>query len=182
MLSSLNRALSSPQAPYRYMGNCCSATTVPSSPEPQETETMTPAPVILQPSRETSLVPSPSQPLSRTRSRTRSMPEPTHHSRMSSQDLNPQIRMKSVPQPPQSSKSSSSSQNHRTRSKSLAALKRTNRSSFRTTSPSRAIQASIEYVVCLPPLISFICLVPSNGRSREYIDLLDKSTLTIIFL
>ena len=31
------------------------------------------------------------------------------------------------------------------------------------------IQASIEYVVCLPTLISFICLVLRIGRNREYV-------------
>lgn len=159
MFSLLNRVPSSSQAPYRSMGNCCSTTTVPSPPEPQDIEMSTPALVIFQPStelQELSPVPS-SQPLPRARSRTRSMPEQTHRSGMSSQDL---IRMKSVPQPPQTSKSppppplpsssSSSSQNYRTRAKSLAALKRLNRSSYRPTSPSRAIEASIEYV-CLSP-------------------------------
>ena len=121
----------------------------------------TPAPVIFQPSTELSPVPS-SQPLPRARSRTRSMPEPTHRSGVSSQDL---IRMKPVPQPPQSSNSppppsSSSSQNYRTRAKSLAARKRSNRSSRRPTSPSRVINASIEYV-CLSPdsYLVFIGLV-----------------------
>ena len=135
------------------MGNCCGANAVPLSPEPQDIEMSIPAPVISQLSTELSPLPS-SQPLPRARSRTRSMPEPTYRSRITSQDL---IRMKSVPQPPQSSKSpppppssSSSSQNYRTRAKSLAAPKRLNRSSCRPTSPSRAIEASIEYV-CLSP-------------------------------
>jgi hypothetical protein len=38
-------------------------------------------------------------------------------------------------------------------------------------SPDVTIQASIEYVVCLSILISFICLVLRIGRCREYIDL-----------
>jgi hypothetical protein len=40
------------------------------------------------------------------------------------------------------------------------------------------IQASIEYVVCFPTPISFICLVLRIGRSREYIDPTDKPILT----
>jgi hypothetical protein len=158
------------------MGNCCGATTVPFSPEPQDIELTTPAPVISQPSTELSPVPS-SQPLPRARSRTRSMPEPRHRSRMSSQDL---IRMEPVPQ---SSKSPPpplpSSQTYRTRTKSLAALKRSNRSSCRPTSPSRAIDASIEYV-CLSPDSYLVYLVLRNGRSRAYADLTD-STIPKLF-
>jgi hypothetical protein len=44
------------------------------------------------------------------------------------------------------------------------------------------IQASIEYVVCLPSLISFICLVLRIGRSREYIDLTNEPIVTKYFL
>ena len=40
------------------------------------------------------------------------------------------------------------------------------------------IQASIEYVVCLPTSISFICLILRIGRSRQYIDLMDEPILT----
>ena len=40
------------------------------------------------------------------------------------------------------------------------------------------IQTSIEYVVCLPTLISFICSVVRIGRSREYIDLTEEPILT----
>ena len=40
-----------------------------------------------------------------------------------------------------------------------------------------SIQASIEYVVCLPILILLICLVPRIGRIREYIDFADKPNI-----
>jgi hypothetical protein len=45
----------------------------------------------------------------------------------------------------------------------------------------QAIQASIEYVVCLPTLISFIYLALRLGRSREYIDRTDEPILTKYF-
>ena len=150
------------QAPNRPMG-CCGSTAAVSPehprtpPVPQRT---LPVPVLPQTSLEMAPFPS-SRPQSQPRSRTRS--EPTHHSRMSSQDSNPRNSMKSRSQLPQSSKPSSS-QSDRPRAKSLVAPKRKNRSP-RKLSPS--IQASIEYVVCLPTLISFICLVLSNGRKRE---------------
>ena len=41
------------------------------------------------------------------------------------------------------------------------------------------IQASIEYVVCLSTLTSFICFRSRTGRSREYIDLTDEPTLKL---
>jgi hypothetical protein len=40
------------------------------------------------------------------------------------------------------------------------------------------IQASIEYVVCLPTFVSFICLVLRIGRSREHVDLTAEPVLT----
>ena len=43
------------------------------------------------------------------------------------------------------------------------------------------IQASIEYVVCLPPFILFIDLILRIGRSREYMDLMHKPHLTNYF-
>ena len=126
-------------------------------PAPQTTTTV---PVSHQTSLETSPIPS-----SRTRTRTKSMPESTHHSRsrMSSEGSNPRNTIKSASQLPQSSKSSSS-QNNLTRAKSLVEPKRVNRSPI---SPSRAIQTSIEYVVCPLTLSSFICLDLRNGRRRE---------------
>jgi hypothetical protein len=165
---------------------CCGSTVIdpsgppPSTSAPRGTQRTAPVPVPSQTSPEIYPVPS-SQPVSRTRSRRRYGPQSTQHSGMSSQDPNVRIRMNSAPQPPQSSKSSSS-HIHRTRTKSLAAHKRTNRSDCSPTSPSRAIQASIEYVVCLPTLSSFIPLVLRNGRrSREYIVLTDNPILTTCF-
>ena len=46
------------------------------------------------------------------------------------------------------------------------------------TSRDITIQASIEYVVCLPTFMSFICLILRIGRNREYIDLMDEPILT----
>jgi hypothetical protein len=43
------------------------------------------------------------------------------------------------------------------------------------------IQASIEYVVCLSTLISFIVLALRIGSSREYIDLTDEPNLMYLF-
>jgi hypothetical protein len=45
-----------------------------------------------------------------------------------------------------------------------------------------SIQASIEYVGCLPILISLIRLVPRIGRIREYIDLTDKPNIDKLIL
>jgi hypothetical protein len=130
-----NRAPSSSNASYRIMGNCCGSTaTVPSSPAsaPQVTETTTPAPKLSLLSTETSPVPSP-QPPSRTRDRTASKPESTHHSAMSSQGISTRSRTKSAPQRPQSSRSLSP-QNTRTRAETLSAPKKSSRSDSRPTS------------------------------------------------
>ena len=163
------------------MGCCGSTATVPSGPPPSTlasrgTQRTAPVPVPSLTIPEISPVPS-SHAVSRTRDRTRYRPESTQHNGMSPQDSNARIRTNSAPHPPQSSKSSSS-QNYRIRANSLAAHKRTNRSDCRPTSPSRAIQASIKYVVCLLSLISFIFLMFRIGRRREYIDLTNKLILT----
>jgi hypothetical protein len=125
--TTLNRAPSSPKAPYLFMGNCCANThTVPSSS----------APVLFQHGTEMSPVPS-SQPPSQSRRQTASRPESTDRSGMSSQGSNPRIRTKSAPQPPQFSRSSSS-RNSRTRVKSVTGLKTSNRSDSGPTVPGES--------------------------------------------
>ena len=156
------------------MGCCSSTATAPSELLPSPIAPQGTALVSFPPqtSPEMSTDPS-SRPQSQTRGRTRSMPELIRHSRMPSRDPNP----RTTPRPPQSSRSSSS-QNHQTRDESLAAFRRIKRF---PASLSPAIRASIEYVVCLPTLISFICLALRNGRSREYIDLTDNRIPTTCF-
>jgi hypothetical protein len=169
------------------MGCCGSTATVPSGPPPstsapQGIQRTAPVPVPSQTIPEISPVPSSdsSLPVSRTRSRTRYRSESTQHRGMSSQDSNARIRTNSVPPLPQSS-NSTSSQSYRTRAKSLAAHKRTNRSDCLPTSPSRAIQASITYVICLPTLVPFISLVLRIGRRREYVDLTSQAISDKLF-
>ena len=162
------------QAPNHPMG-CCGSTAAVSPVHrqtPPSSQRTVPNPVPPQTSVEMSPIP-PSRQQSRPRTRTQS--EPTHHSRMSSQDLDPRDSVKSPSQLPQSSKPSSS-QSNRTRAKSLVPHKKINRSPM-----SRIIKASIECVVCLPTLISFIWLVLRNGRQRECIDRSDKPILTSCF-
>ena len=166
------------------MGCCGSTATVPSGPPPSTSaprgiQRTSPVPVPSQTSPEISPVPS-YLPMSRTRSRTRYRSESTQHSGMSSQDSNARIRTNSAPQPPQSS-NSTSPQSYRTRAKSLAAHRRINRSDCIPTSPSRAIQASIKYVVCLLTLISFISLVLRIGRRREYVYLTNQTISDKLF-
>ena len=160
------------------MGCCSSTATAPSElPSPPAVPHRT-ASVPVPPQNNPEMSPIPlSRSQTQRRSRTSSAPEPTLRRNMSSQDSDPRISMMSAPQPPQSSRSSSS-QNHRTRVESPAALIRINRL---PKSLSRAIQASIEYVVCLPTLVSFICLVLRDGRSREFIDITDIPILTNCF-
>jgi hypothetical protein len=138
--------LSSSQASYPFMGNCCSGTaTVPSehaTTPPQATERATPAPVPPQPSTEEPPVPlpvpSPQLP-SGTRSRTTSRPESIHHRRVgvsfpsSSQDLNPRSRTRSAPQRAQPPTASTSAlpQNRRIRAETLSEAKRNGRSEYR---------------------------------------------------
>ena len=153
------------------MGCCGSTPTVPSEPPPETpapsgTQRAVPLPVPSQTSSGVSPVLS-SQTVSRTRSRTKSSPGSIHYSGMSAQGSNPRIRTKSAPRQPQSSKPSSS-QKYRTGVASLAAHNT-------PSNPSPAIQA-IEYVLCLPTFILFICLV--LRRSREYIDLTNTPILT----
>ena len=151
------------------------AATVPSGPPPSTSaprgiQRTSSVPVPSQTSPEISPVPSYLS-MSRTRSRTRYRFESTQHSRMSSQDSNTRIRTNTAPQPPQSS-NSTSSQSYRT-----LAHRRINRSDCIPTSPSRAIQASIKYVVCLPTHISFISwfsgldedVSMSTSRTRQFL-------------
>jgi hypothetical protein len=160
------------------MGCCSSTATAPSEPLPSQPAPQGTALVSFPPQTSPEMSPDPSsRPQSQTRSRIRSMPELKRHSRMPSQDSKPRTSITSTPQPPQSSRSSSS-QNHQTRDESIASFRRINRF---PASLSRAIRASIEYVVCLPTLISFICLVLRNGRSRKYIDLTDNPIPTTCF-
>lgn len=112
------------QASYCLMGNCCcSPDTVPSEPAPSPRVTQGVIPRLVQSrhNMERPLVSSPQ--LSRTRSRTTSEPESTHHGGMSSQVPNPRSRTKSAPQRPQSSRSPSP-QNPRIRAETLSAPKR----------------------------------------------------------
>ena len=136
--------LSSSQASYPFMGNCCGGTvTVPSehaTTPPQATERTTPVPMPPQPSTEEPPVPLPvpsPQPPSGTRSRTTSRPESIHHRRVSSptssQDLNPRSRTRSAPQRAQPPTASTSAlpQNPRIRAETLSGAKRNGRSEYR---------------------------------------------------
>jgi xanthine/CO dehydrogenase XdhC/CoxF family maturation factor len=134
----------SPETSYHLMGNCCGGTaTVPS--EPALAQLPAPAPHVSQRTTPTvqsrhnmEMTPVSSPQLPRTRSRTTSKPESTHHSRTSSLELNPRSRTKSAPQRSQSSKSLST-RNPRTRAEMLSARKRSSRSDSRPTSPGKSL-------------------------------------------
>jgi hypothetical protein len=134
--------LSSSQASYPLMGNCCGGTaTVPSEHATASQATERTAPVLVPPQPSTEPpVPSPvplPQPPSGTRSRTTSRPESIHHRRVSSPssspDLNPRSRTRSAPQRAQPPTASTSTfpQNRRIRAETLSAARRNGRSEYR---------------------------------------------------